>query len=87
MTREQFMEEISKLTENFVEKTTTFKESTDNFKDTTLRSPVNDEPLFEGLSFYQNVEGDFRIPKSIAGRRLPVEEVDQLLRNEAHRQV
>ena len=80
MTREQFMEEISKLTENFVEKTTTFKESTDNFKDTTLRSPVNDEPLYEGLSFYQNVEGDFRIPKNIAGRRLPVEEVDQLLK-------
>jgi DNA topoisomerase-3 len=74
------MQEISKMTEDFVEKTTNFKESVDNFKDTPLKSPVNDEPLFEGLSFYQNVEGDFRIPKSIAGRRLPVEEVEMLLK-------
>ena len=80
MTREQFMEEISKMTVDFVEKTTNFKESKANFIDTPLRSPVNDEPLYEGLTFYQNEEGDFRIPKSIAGRRLPVEEVDKLIK-------
>ena len=79
MTRDQFMDEISKKTEEFVDKTTNFKESADNFKDTPLRSPVNDEPLYEGLSFYQNMEGDFRIPKSLAGRRLPIEEVEKLL--------
>jgi DNA topoisomerase-3 len=80
MTREQFMQEISKMTEDFVEKTTSFQESKANFIDTPLRSPVNDEPLYEGLTFYQNEEGDFRIPKSIAGRRLPVEEVEKLLK-------
>ena len=80
MTREQFMEEISKMTVDFVEKTTNFKESKANFIDTPLRSPLNDEPLYEGLTFYQNEEGDFRIPKSIAGRRLPVEEVDKLIK-------
>ena len=79
MTRDQFMQEISKLPEDFVGKTTNFTESAENFKDTPLRSPVNDEPLYEGLSFYQNMEGDFKIPKSVAGRRLPIEEVSKLL--------
>jgi DNA topoisomerase-3 len=81
MTREQFMKEIGNLTEDFVTKTTGFKETAENLKETTLRSPVTDEPLFEGLGFYQNLEGDFRIPKSIAGRRLPIDEVDILLRD------
>jgi DNA topoisomerase-3 len=81
MTREQFMKEIGSLTEEFVTKTTGFKETVENLKETTLRSPVTDEPLFEGLGFYQNIEGDFRIPKSIAGRRLPIDEVDILLRD------
>jgi DNA topoisomerase-3 len=81
MTREQFMKEIGSLTEEFVTKTTGFKETAENLKETTLRSPVTDEPLFEGLGFYQNLEGDFRIPKSIAGRRLPIDEVDILLRD------
>ena len=80
MTREQFMQEISKMTVDFVEKTTSFKESKANFINTPLRSPVNDEPLYEGLTFYQNEEGDFRIPKSIAGRRLPVDEVEKLIK-------
>ncbi len=81
MTRDQFMKEISNLTEEFVSKTTGFTETAENLKETTLRSPVTNEPLFEGLGFYQNLEGDFRIPKSIAGRRLPIDEVDLLLRD------
>ena len=81
MTRDQFMKEIGSLTEEFVTKTTGFTETAENLKETTLRSPVTDEPLFEGLGFYQNIEGDFRIPKSIAGRRLPIDEVDILLRD------
>ena len=80
MTRDQFMKEIGQLTEEFVSKTTGFTETAENLKETPLRSPVTDEALFEGLGFYQNLEGDFKIPKSIAGRRLPIEEVDQLLR-------
>ena len=81
MTREQFMKEITQLTEEFVSKTTGFTESAANLKETPLRSPINDEPLFEGLGFYQNIEGDFRIPKSIASRRLPVDEVEILLKD------
>ena len=68
MTRIEFMKEISELTENFVNKTTGFTESENNFKDTTLLSPLDGKPLFEGLSFYQDLEGDFKISKSIAGR-------------------
>jgi len=81
MTREQFMKEITQLTEEFVSKTTGFTESAANLKETPLRSPINDEPLFEGLGFYQNIEGDFKIPKSVASRRLPVDEVEILLKD------
>ena len=81
MTREQFMKEITQLTEEFVSKTTGFTETAANLKETPLRSPINDEPLFEGLGFYQNIEGDFRIPKSVASRRLPVDEVEILLKD------
>ncbi len=81
MSRAQFMKEITSLTEEFVSKTTGFKETAANLKETPLRSPINEEPLFEGLSFYQNIDGDFRIPKSIASRRLPVEEVQILLKD------
>lgn len=81
MTRDQFMKEITQLTEEFVSKTTGFTETAANLKETPLRSPINDEPLFEGLGFYQNIEGDFRIPKSVASRRLPVDEVEILLKD------
>ena len=79
MSRSQFMKDITQLTEEFVSKTTGFEETAYNLKETTLFSPINKEPLFEGLGFYQNIEGNFKIPKSIAGRRLPVEEVNVLL--------
>ena len=79
MSRSQFMKDIAHLTEEFVSKTTGFEETASNLKETSLFSPINKEPLFEGLGFYQNIEGNFKIPKSIAGRRLPVEEVNVLL--------
>ena len=79
MSRSQFMKDIAQLTEEFVSKTTGFEETASNLKETALFSPINKEPLFEGLGFYQNIEGNFKIPKSIAGRRLPVEEVNVLL--------
>tara|TARA_B100001248_G_scaffold256809_1_gene238382 strand:- start:3235 stop:4194 length:960 start_codon:yes stop_codon:yes gene_type:complete len=80
MTREEFMEEISTLTKEFVSKTTGFTETADSFKDTILKSPVDDQPLFESLNFFQDMEGEFKISKSIAGRRLEVEEVNHLLK-------
>ena len=79
MTREQFMQEISKMTVDFVRKQPASRNPSKLHR-YPLRSPLNDEPLYEGLTFYQNEEGDFRIPKSIAGRRLPVEEVDKLIK-------
>jgi DNA topoisomerase-3 len=80
MTREEFMKEISKLTEEFVSKTTGFQETADNLKETELQSPINGLPLYEGLSFFQDISGDFKISKSIAGRRLEEHEVHSLLK-------
>lgn len=80
MTRVEFMEEISSLTKDFVSKTTGFTESAENFKSTGLLSPIDNKPLFEGLSFYQDLDGDFKVSKSIAGRRLKEDEVGLLLK-------
>ena len=79
MTRNEFMTEISKLTEDFVDRTTGFQETADNLKQTELQSPIDGQPLFEGLSFFQDLSGEFKISKSIAGRRLEQHEVKSLL--------
>ena len=80
-TRASFMEEISSLTRNFVEKTTGFDETTASLKETDLKSPIDNQPILEGLNSYQNESGDLRISKNIAGRRLTVDEVGILLRD------
>ena len=80
MTRDEFMTEISKLTEDFVARTTGFQETADNLKETELQSPIDGQPLFEGLSFFQDLSGEFKISKSIAGRRLEQHEVKSLLK-------
>ncbi|HAF58557.1 MAG TPA: DNA topoisomerase III [Opitutae bacterium] len=81
MSRNSFMEEISHLTREFVEKTTGFDETTASLKKTYLLSPLDKQPLFEGLNQYQNESGDFKISKNIAGRRLTVDEVGVLLKD------
>ncbi len=80
MSREEFMLEISKLTEDFVDRTTGFQETADNLKQTQLESPINGSPLYEGLNYFQDLNGDFKISKSIAGRRLEQHEVHSLLK-------
>ena len=57
MTREELMREISKLTEDFVAKTTGFQETEDNLKQTELKAPVDGQPLYEGLSDFQDLCG------------------------------
>ena len=75
------MDEISNLTKDFVAKTTGFDETTASLKETKLRSPLDNQPILEGLNSYQNEAGDFKISKNIAGRRLTVDEVEVLLRD------
>ena len=81
MTRDEFMRDITKLTEDFVTKTTGFQETADNLKETELESPIDGQPLYEGLSFFQDLSGEFKISKSIAGRRLEQHEVKSLLKD------
>lgn len=81
MTRDEFMQEITLLTKEFVTNTTGFTETTENLKETPLKSPVDGKELYEGLSYYQDLEGEFKISKSIAGRRLQVDEIGLLLEN------
>ena len=63
MTREQFMKEITQLTEEFVSKTTGFTETAANLKQTKLLSPINGEPLFEGLGFLSKYRRRFPYPQ------------------------
>jgi len=79
MTRQAFMAEISKLTREFVEKTTNFDESKVTLKETAITSPINGEMVYEGLNSYQDQSGNLKISKNIAGRRLTADEVSILL--------
>ena len=47
MTRNEFMTEISKLTEDFVDRTTGFQETADNLKQTELQSPSMGNPYLK----------------------------------------
>ncbi len=78
--RDSFMNEISALTRDFVEKTTGFDDAQASLKETDLRSPIDNQPIYEGLNNYQVQSGDFKISKNIAGRRLTPEEVGVLLK-------
>ena len=49
MSRNSFMEEISHLTREFVEKTTGFDETTASLKKTYLLSPSDKQPLLKVL--------------------------------------
>ena len=75
------MRDITKLTEDFVTKTTGFQETADNLKETELESPIDGQPLYEGLKLFQDLSGEFKISKSIAGRRLEQHEVKSLLKD------
>ena len=75
------MNEISSMTKDFVEKTTGFDDAQASLRETDLRSPVDNQPIYEGLNNYQVESGDFKISKNIAGRRLTVDEVGILLRD------
>ena len=78
--RDSFMNEISNMTKDFVEKTTGFDDAQASLRETDLRSPVDNQPIYEGLNNYQVESGDFKISKNIAGRRLTVDEVGILLK-------
>ena len=78
--RDEFMRDITKY-RDFVSKTTGFQETADNLKETTLESPINGQPLYEGLSYFQDISGEFKISKSMAGRRLEQDEIRSLLKD------
>ncbi len=80
LTREEFMSEISDMTKDFVEKTTGFDDTQASLRQTALFSPLDNQPIFEGLNNYQVESGDFKISKNIAGRRLTEDEIGILLK-------
>ncbi|MDA7822937.1 DNA topoisomerase 3 [Opitutales bacterium] len=80
LSRDTFMGEISSMTQDFVKKTTEFDDSQASLRQTDLLSPLDNQPIYEGLNNYQVESGDFKISKNIAGRRLTVEEVGILLK-------
>ena len=76
MTREEFMREISKVTEDFVSRTTGFTETADNLKETELVSPINGGHL-RGFEFLPKSSREFKISKGIA-EEVEVDEVSLL---------
>ncbi|MDR1413843.1 MAG: DNA topoisomerase 3 [Puniceicoccales bacterium] len=79
--RKNFMEKISDLTIEIVDKTKNFTEGNDLLKETAIISPTDGKSLMEGLRSYRSQDGTLTINKIIGGKKLSEDEVKELLAN------
>ena len=78
MTRSAFMQEISQLTREIVEKARGFEDDESHAKPFDGLTPQG-APMIEAVRFYQSVDGQFKLSKYIAGRLLEPPEAKALL--------
>ena len=77
--REQFMEEIVKVTEGIVARTKSYEEDETVARVTDIPSPTDGKPLRETLRGYKSQDGEFMVYKVIGGRKMEEAEVKQLV--------
>ncbi len=77
--RSAFMQEIVKMTEEIVDRIKNFQEAVEDLAPTDLKSPVDQQPLFESMRSYRTHDNTFAIYKVIGNRKMAVEEIRQLL--------
>ncbi len=81
LSRDDFMKGIVEVTRDMVQRTAGFKEDESDLTETSLTSPVDGSPLYEGLAYYQTRDGSFRVNKTMGNRRITVTECDELIKN------
>jgi len=79
LSREAFMKEIVEMTKEIVEGIKTYEEKFEDLLPSDLKCPYSGEPLYESLRAYRTKENDFAIYKIIGNRKMPKEELKELL--------
>ncbi len=80
LTRDEFMKGIVEVTRDMVQRTAGFKEDESDLRETSLTSPVDGTPLYEGLAYYQSRDGSFRVNKTMGNRRIAINECEELIK-------
>lgn len=77
--RDQFMAGIIELTRTLVQRTKDYEEKAESALPTSVLSPTDQKPLLEYLRYYKSQDEQVTIYKTIANRKLELEEVGRLL--------
>lgn len=77
--RDQFMSEITEVTEGIVDRTKNFEEDESTQRETDIVSPTDGQPLLETLRGYKSRDGALMVYKVMTGRKLSEEEIRQLV--------
>ena len=81
LSRKEFMQGISDMTSEIVQKTKDFEESDVEDRITNIISPTDGKPIKEGLRQYKSQDGDIIIYKVICNRKFSEEEIGFIIKN------
>lgn len=81
LTRRDFMKGIHKMTKDIINKSKTFNEEKIRFGTTKVIAPSDGKPFYETLRYYRSEDGVYNIGKILGGRKLPENELENLLKN------
>jgi len=79
MTRAKFMEGITRMTGDIVDRAKAFKESDAEARETSIISPTDNKPILETLRTYKSQDNALVIYKTIGGRKFNEEEIKTLI--------
>jgi DNA topoisomerase-3 len=80
LSRNEFMQGITDLTKQIVDRTKNFEEDDTATRDTSIISPTDSLPMKETLRTFKSQDGEITIYKTVAGRKLEEAEVAQLVK-------
>jgi DNA topoisomerase-3 len=81
LSREDFMQGIANMTQQMIASVQQFQESEDDAVPSELISPTDQKPMLEMLRWYRSQDHLLTLYKIVSGRRMAVEEYQQLLRD------
>lgn len=81
LSRKEFMQGISDMTSEIVQKTKDFEESDVEERITNIISPTDGKPIKEGLRQYKSQDGTISIYKVICNRKFSEEEIGTIIKN------
>ncbi|MEX0326744.1 MAG: DNA topoisomerase 3 [Puniceicoccaceae bacterium] len=81
ITRQEFMDGITKMTCTIVDSVKTFEEDPAEAPDSSIISPTDNKPMKELLRHYRSQDGELTVYKTISNRKFSPEEVQTLVKD------